>query len=151
MPVRRLTAQSITALPANEGKRTEYFDASLPGFAVRVSASGRKSFCVLYRRGRRLRRYTLGKYPALSLSRARALAKEALAQVALGADPAARKLEARRAESFEELAEAYLERYARPNKKSWKEDQRIIRKEFLPVFRYSLATDVASRHRFSRP
>ncbi len=142
MPTRRLTGQSIRALQSIDGKRTEYFDQSLPGFGVRVSPSGHKSFCLFYRRGRRLRRYTLGRFPALSLAQARGLARNALVEVARDGDPALKKAETRRAETFAELADEYLERHAKPNKKSWRQDQRVIRKELNPLLGRMLAKDV---------
>jgi integrase len=129
-----------------DGKRTEYFDEALPGFSLRVAASGRKSFCVLYRSGRRLRRYTLGGYPVLGLARARELARSALAEAALGGDPALQKVERRRALSFAALSTEYLELHARPNKKTWREDERRIRKTLLPAFRHVPATDVKRAH-----
>lgn len=138
----RLTAENLRHLVANDGRRAEYFDDSLPGFSVRVGPSGRKSFCVLYRSGRRLRRYTLGTYPALSLSRARALARAALAEAAMGGDPALQKRERREAPSFDELAEEYLERYAKPNKRSWREDERRIRVNLGPTLRHRPASDI---------
>ena len=138
----KLTAHAVQKLRPVGGERTEYFDKLLPGFSVRVAPTGRKTFCVLYRRGRRLRRYTLGSYPPLNLSQARAMAKAALAQAAMGGDPAARKIEERQAGTFAELAAEYLERYAKPNKRSWKEDERRIRKNLLPVLGFTLAKDV---------
>ena len=83
MPKTKLTAPSLESLSALEGRRTEYFDKDLPGFSVRVTPSGGKTFSVLYRRGRRLRRYTLGKYPVLGFSQARTLARKALAEAAM--------------------------------------------------------------------
>ncbi len=108
MPRTKLTAQAVHKLRPVGGRRTEYFDEVLPGFSVRVAPSGRKSLCVLYRRGRRLRRYTLGRRPPLSLSQARAMAKAALAEAAMGGDPAARKVEERQAGTFAELTAEYL-------------------------------------------
>ena len=133
MPKTKLTARSLQALSALDDQRTEYFDQDLPGFSVRVTPSGGKAFSVLYRRGRRLRRYTLGKYPVLGLSQARGLARKALAEAAMGGDPGARKIEERRAETFSELCREYLDRYARPRKRSWQEDDRRIRKSLLPA------------------
>lgn len=133
MPKTKLTAQSLLALSALEGQRTEYFDKELPGFSVRVTPSGGKTFSVLYRRGRRLRRYTLGRYPVLGLSQARTLARKALAEAAMGGDPGARKIEERRAETFSELCREYLERYAKTRKRSWREDERRIQKSLLPA------------------
>ncbi len=143
MPTRRLTGQSIKALQSIDGRRTEYFDESLPGFGVRVSPSGHKSFCLFYRRGKRLRRFTLGRFPALSLAQARALARDALLEVARGGDPAVNKTETRQADTFAELADEYLERHAKPNKKSWRQDQCVIRKELDPVLGRMLAKDVS--------
>jgi len=97
---------------------------------------------VLYRRGRRLRRYTLGCFPPLSLRQARKMAKVALAEAAMGGDPAARKSEERRAGTFAELAAEYLERHARPNKRSWKEDERRLRKNLLPLLAPALAKEI---------
>jgi integrase len=138
----KLTAHAVQKLRPVGGERTEYFDKLLPGFSVRVAPTGRKTFCVLYRRGRRLRRYTLGRYPPLNLSQARAMAKAALAQAAMGGDPAARKIEERQAGTFAELAAEYLERHAKPNKRSWREDERRIRKNLLPALGFTLARDV---------
>lgn len=143
MPKTKLTAQTLPTLRPVGGRRTEYFDESLPGFSVRVAPTGRKTFCVLYRRGRRLRRYTLGQHPPLSLGQARTLAKAALARAAMGGDPAARKIEKRRASTFAELAAEYLERYAKPNKRSWCEDERRLRKNLLPIFGPRLAKEIS--------
>ena len=142
MPKTLLTAHIVKTLRPVGGQRTEYFDESLPGFSVRVTPSGRKTFCVLYRRGRRLRRYTLGTYPPLTLSQARKIAKAALAQAAMGGDPAARKVEERGAATFAELAAEYLERHAKPNKRSWRQDERRIRKSLCPVLGPRLASEI---------
>ena len=66
-----LTARFIDSIkPPAEG-RTEYWDANTPGFGLRVAPSGRKTWVVMYRAGGRLRRLSLGTYPALSLRSAR--------------------------------------------------------------------------------
>jgi integrase len=85
--------------------------------------------------GKRRRRWTLGTYPALSLAEARKKAQRALADLTTkGVDPAVGKPEARNAESFGELAADYIERHAKPKKKSWKEDQRKSRADVLPYW-----------------
>src|SRR5213593_1185539 len=140
MPKITLTARTLDALKA-DGKRVDYFDAKLPGFCVRVSA-GAKSFAVFYRHGGRLRRLTLGNHPPLSLADARDLAHEALRSVRLGADPAAEKKQERAAESFADLAAQYIELYARKRKKTWHEDDRIIKNKLNPAFGKVRAKDV---------
>ena len=144
MPTVRLTVRGLEALrPAQD--RTDYFDESLPGFCVRVSSSGAKSFAVMYRFAGRLRRLTLGSHPPLGLADARELARDALRKAALGKDPAAEKLGLRTADSFEELAVRYMERHAKVKKRSWREDQRVIDKHLLPKWRNVRARDITRR------
>jgi len=73
----RLTDTLIRNLRAKEN-RYEVFDALLPGFGIRISTSGTKSFIVFGREGTRRTRATLGQYPILSLSEAREAAQAAL-------------------------------------------------------------------------
>lgn len=73
----RLTDLAIQRLklPA-QGQQTHYDDA-VPGFGVRVSQGGTKSFVVVY--GEKRKRQTLGRYPAVRLADARKEAKRILA------------------------------------------------------------------------
>ena len=48
-----LTARYLDQLKSH-GKRYEVFDALVPGLAIRVSASGRKTFTLYYRHHRRM-------------------------------------------------------------------------------------------------
>ena len=141
MPTTNFTAKGLAAFkPATV--RIDYWDESLPGFGLRVTPDGQKTWTVMYRFGGRKRRYTLGAYPALSLADARKLAREAQRSVRLGIDPAAAKKAERLADSFAELAEEYVERYAKPRKKSWREDARIIANKLNPSFGNIRAQDV---------
>lgn len=72
------------------------------GFGVRVSASGTKSWQLVYTLHGRRRRMTLGTYPLVSLAQARILAAEARRMVAAGVDP----IEARQDER-ERAADAF--------------------------------------------
>ena len=56
---KRLTARSVKSAKAINGRRTDVFDAVVPGLALRVSPSGSKSWAVLYRSRGRLRRLTI--------------------------------------------------------------------------------------------
>lgn len=135
MPIVRLTARNIGTLKPLPGqRRSEYFDENLPGFHVRVTEAGAKSYGLLYRHARRRCRLTLGSTDKLSLADARKMAREALREIANGVDPAAKKKKAREADSFADLADQYLERWAKRNKKSWREDERLINNKLLPAF-----------------
>lgn len=72
-----LTDITIRQLPVPETGYAKYWDRALPGFGVRVSQGGSKSFVVMYGKERRLK--TIGKYPAMSLKTARKEAQTFLA------------------------------------------------------------------------
>jgi|SRR5579883_59262 len=142
MPTLRLTARTIDSLKADPTRQIDYFDESLPGFAVRVSKYGKRSWCVIYRHANKVRRFTLGTYPTTSLADARDKARDALHDVQSGIDPAAKKKADRQAETFTELADDFMDRYSKKKKKSWAEDQRIIDNYLKPKFRHAFAKDV---------
>lgn len=68
-----LTDLLIRRLKAPQKGQKTYFDDSMPGFGVRVSQGGTKSFVLKYGKDRKL--ITLGRYPALPLAQARKEAK----------------------------------------------------------------------------
>src|SRR5215470_4271754 len=72
-------------------KQVDYFDSSLPGFGVRVSYNGRKSWIVLYRCNGIKGRLTLGRFDVLPLAEAREKARDALKAAGRGEDPALAK------------------------------------------------------------
>src|SRR5512143_2601894 len=97
MPVVKLNARNITTLPAVNGVRTDYRDELLPGFFLRVTPSGARSFGLVYTtQGGRLRRCTLGPVGALGLGRTRSLARHLRGAVAQGGDPQGERMSARR-------------------------------------------------------
>ena len=65
-----LTARFVATVTPAETRR-EYFDRVVTGLALRVAPTGTKSWVLIYRQGRRLSRWTLGRYPTLSLADAR--------------------------------------------------------------------------------
>ena len=112
----RLTDAFIRGLkPATRAQgRYEVFDSGTkhqkyPGLAVRISHSGRKSFAVLYRRNGRLKRFTIGAFPLVSLRDARTKVLEILHDK--NADPAGRRRIRREALTFGELSEEFRRQY----------------------------------------
>lgn len=133
MPTVKMTSRTVPTLPRPHSAQVDYFDSSLPGFGLRVSPSGRRSYTLLYRHLGRLRRLTLGQHPALALADARDLAKKALVELAQGKDPGARKIEARRSSDFRALAERFLEaNRQRLRPKTLTEWERILNREIAP-------------------
>jgi integrase len=145
MPQVRLNARFLDTLKPT-GRRVDFFDADEPGLVLRLSEHGRKTWCFLYRAhgSRRLRRLTLGTYPAVTLSDARGLALEHRRGVQIkGENPADVKAAWKQIKSFGELGAWYLKEYAAKRKRSWKEDRRILDKELLPAWRDRKASDVS--------
>src|SRR5262245_54352438 len=92
MPTRALTVLSVSRMKPPTRGQTDYFDKGYPGLALRVSYGGSMSWALFYRlHGGKLRRMTLGRYPAMSLADARAAWQDARRSVAKGENPARRK------------------------------------------------------------
>jgi len=88
----KLTKKNVdnAQLPVEKGQ-IFYRDEQLKGFALRVTASGTKSFVVEKNIGNKVRRITLGKYGALTVEQARKEAQKIIGQIATGVDPIAEK------------------------------------------------------------
>ncbi len=80
-------------------------DPQIPGLHVRVFATGRKVFCLVYRHLNRQHRLKLGLYspPEFGLADARQRAKEVLATITQGDDPATERAEMRRTDDVRSL------------------------------------------------
>lgn len=128
----KLTQRIIEATkPPIDGQRF-LRDDELKGLAVRITASGAKSFVWEGRIKGRVRRITLGSSPALTVQAARRKALEVKSSIIDGEDPALEREQNRNEITFKMLAEAYFERHAIPHKRSWKEDQRLL-KRYAPI------------------
>ncbi len=71
-----LTDMALRRISPPSSGSIEVWDGKIPGFGIRVSPKGTKSFILLFRVDGRARRLTIGRYPALSLAEARNLAKQ---------------------------------------------------------------------------
>jgi integrase len=115
-------------------KDTAYliWDAKQRGLALRVQPTGSKAWVCVYSRQGRPRWLTLGDAGTVGLADAREMAGEAMLAVIKGKDPAAEKKAERSKGTFEELAAAYVEQYAKIHNKSWKQAEALIRSHALP-------------------
>lgn len=104
----RLTKRTVDAAKPNPIRDTFLWDEDLHGFGLRVTKSGAKSYVAQYRdRGGRSRRVTLAKAGMLTTEEARHFARETLAAVIQGADPAAERMAQREAPSVKTLVERF--------------------------------------------
>jgi len=128
----RLTDRFLKTVTVGQGEdRRDYPDGN--GLHIRVSSSGGKTWVLLSRSGGRLRRITLGTYPTVSLAEARKKAADIRLRIKNGEDPDPEATAHRNSPTVAEFAPEYLDRWAKPHKKTWQEDQRILERDFLPV------------------
>ncbi|MBV7255868.1 site-specific integrase [Pacificimonas sp. WHA3] len=104
----KLTKRVIDAL---ETRKKDYvvWDDELPGFGIRVFASGRRSYLIQYRANGRSRRYTIGIHGVWTPETARREARIQLGKVAQGDNPAEERLVERNAITVEELSAQYVD------------------------------------------
>ena len=131
-----LTDTLIAGLQPPASGREEIADARCIGLALRVTATGAKSFSFKFRmRGRGVQRITLGSYPALGLAKARRTADAMRRDVADGKDPATERREQRTGgRTFDKLAARYLAEHANRHKRPGPAaaDERNLRLHVLP-------------------
>ena len=134
-----------------ESKETSYDlrEGNGQGFGIRVMPSGHKSWLFFYNFEGKKQRMTLGAYPATSLADARALHRNAQKCLASSKNPATEqhkaKTEAKIADTVNDLIEEYLEKWAKPRKRSWQEDERILKKDVASIIGKRKAKDVTKR------
>lgn len=119
------TKAALDALPnPPQGQRATYLDAKTPGLQIRVTSTGAKTFNVFRRvKGGQPERVTLGRYPAMTIEQARRKAAEVNAAIEGGANPAEAKRALKAEPTFADLFAEYLERHAKPRKRTWAEDE----------------------------
>ena len=102
--------------------REEIFDTQVPGLGIRIGQREKAFFFIRRVKGRKAR-FSLGQYPAITLTNARAQALEILNQIKIGEDPREnvklrKQIIIDEAEnSFGKLAERFLKEYASGKKK----------------------------------
>ena len=114
----RLTKRTLDGIsPVN--RPTIIYDSELKGFGVRVMQSGSKAWIVEFRPnggGRKVatKRMTLGQITTLNADEARKAARNILAAVRLGQDPARERTQNRETPIIREFVERYLTEEAEP-------------------------------------
>jgi integrase len=133
----RLTDRKLQSLKQKD-KRYEVMDSDVPGFGVRVSEFGQKSFILIarYPGSPNPTRRALGEYPSLSLREARERAKDWRGLIRKGIDPKAEEARLRRLEfrkqatTFASVADDFIGRHVKGQRKAV-DTEREIRKELI--------------------
>src|SRR5689334_13220328 len=110
MAKKALTAAAVERLKLPDTGQVDYFDRGYPGFALRVSYGGSKSWGYFFRdpsQSGKVRRITLGLYPAMGLAEAREAWRDARREVQSGSSPGNKQ---KAATGFASVAEEWLRR-----------------------------------------
>jgi integrase len=140
----KLTAATVAALKLDGRTDAIFFDDTLKGFGLRlrVAADRRvvRTWVLQWKRGGVSKRIVLGPANVLSAEQARAVAKEKLAQVWSGKDPAADKKERRH--TLRAVIDQYLE-HKRVKPRTLRDIERYLTEGFKPL--HAMPVDEVSR------
>jgi integrase len=123
-------------------------DEELTGFAVRLNADGSRTYLVEYRAGRGrgfpTRRLSIGRHGALTPDEARQKAKQILAQVAHGEDPAAARTARKKEPTVKDALLTALEQHWKPKRKAStaKSFEEMINRTIIPEFGAARLSDL---------
>lgn len=140
MATARISKRTVDAGKA--GTKDEYlWDDKLPGFGLKTTPNGVKTFIFAYRMGGReaqKRRTTIGKLGAYTPDEARAKAEELQRMVATGIDPRHAEVERRRQQvelAFDKYAQHFIDDYLKRRwKRSWGIAAGYLTREATPFF-----------------
>ncbi len=143
---KKLTDRIVKALkPPQEGK-DQYWDKDAE-LGLNVYSSGKKSWIVMYRVGGKQKSKKLGVYPTMKMAEAKREARDILNSAQKGLDLVYERKKTKRLDgkTFKAISNEYLEKHAKPKKRQWKADERLIKKELLPAWGRLRATDIKKR------
>jgi integrase len=117
-----------------QAERVRYKDAKMEHLRLIVEPSGRKSFYFFYTQHGRPRWFRLGPVGTVDLGTARNVARELWAKRILDPtyDPQAERKRGHKVTTFAELVKRYIEEEAKPNNKSWRQNQRKTEAYLIP-------------------
>ena len=150
MKLTRAAVQTLQLAP--DKSELIVFDDEIPGFGVRLRAGGSRNWIVQYKVGRKHRRLTFGSVAVLEASKARERARDLLAAVRIGRDPAGEKIEnrSRADETVGVIVERFMARQrGRLRSRTYTETKRYLQTHWKPLHGLALArvnrTTVAAR------
>lgn len=128
----RLTKRVIDAEEPIPGQERWITDSDVPGFALRITASGAKMYVVRYRHAGKLHKIPLGRHGQLTVEQARQKARDVFAALAAGRNPAAL---AGSGPTIADLQERYDREHGKLHKKAYSQDcdKRLWAKHIIPV------------------
>ncbi len=117
-----------------EKKNVEYFDSGRThgegAFGLRISPKDKRTWFIMYKtESGKIKRFTLGTYPQMSLKEARTRANDTMVRIHAGDDPMQERQERRNAPTVSDLWERYQEELShKRQKKSFKTEYEELRR-----------------------
>jgi len=149
-----LTAPMVEKIKKPAAGQAEHWDASLPGFGLRITAKDRRSWVLMKRLkvgAKPLVRFTLGDFPTMTLADARRTAGEYIELIEAGGDPRdvkAQKLaeaDERHRNTFKAIAAEFIEKYAKRENRSWRQVENIFKLHVEPRWGDKPVTTITRR------
>ncbi len=134
----KLTAKAVEKL-RHEGDQPfrDVKDEITRNLYLRIWRSGEKRWILRYKVTRQVRVGTIGDAATVGLADARRIAAEWHARIKAGRDPAREAAtaaaEEQRRPTVAGFASEYLERHSKPNKRTWRQDERLLAHDVLPA------------------
>lgn len=125
----KFTDQWLKTLKADPELEKHFGDVACKGLSLKITKKGVKSFSYTFRLGAKTGRVTLGPYPDVGLGVARNRVEELRRLVVAGIDPRHTRAQekAQREQTIAEMVPEFIERYAKPKNKSWKQAENNLR------------------------
>lgn len=145
---------AVEALCWKEGDPDQFMvkDPDRPGFYIRISKGGAKTWVYQYRFEGKLERLKLGRFPGTKCGKAFKAYDKAWHEVKDGENPAAERRKSQKLADEQHKNEAltvhslfydhYLPRHAKPKKRTWKNDELYFRTRIEPAFGDRPAHDI---------
>jgi Arm DNA-binding domain/Phage integrase, N-terminal SAM-like domain len=142
-PAQPLTDLAVHSLKPPASGQSTYRDPTIPGFGVRISQGGTKTFTLMHGPDRKLT--TLGRFPIVSLAEARKKARDILAARQLGTYHEVPKT------TFGDAYEIFITGYRLKNRpKTVYEMERVVRRHLMPKFKHHRVVQIMT-HEVARP
>ena len=144
----KFTDAKIRALKP-KSSRYEVWEGGRNGFGIRISPHGRKSWVFMYWFEGTQKRMTFGVYPEMTLEKAHSAHAKAREQLIKGIDPSELLIQSniahRGSPTVSQLVNEYIEKWAKPRKRTWEEDARMLSKDVIPHLGKRKAKDIKRR------
>jgi len=128
MPLKKKLNATLLKAITPQHKPFLIWDTMQRGFAVQVQPTGHMAYKCIYRQHRKPRWYHIANVGDFDVAKARDMAADVMYAVRNAKDPVAERIAQRSKGTFKELADRYVNEWAKRRNKSWKRTDDLVRK-----------------------